>query len=220
MNAERPDKCWKLIGVFGDASCPDLVTYAHCRHCPRYSEAGRRLFDRAIPPEFSKEWTRLIAAAKETGQADLISVLVFRLCGEWLALRTNCFRKATDAQTIHSVPLKSGRIFLGLVNIDGELLPCFSAAEAVNLPESAATAGENVKSRLFVVVRDGERFVFPVEEAMGVRRIPTASVQPPPDTVTHAGAPIVNGVFDLAEIRVGLLDDVQLFQAFERALTS
>ena len=220
MNAERPDKCWKLIGVFGDASCPDLATYVHCRHCPRYSEAGRRLFDRAIPPEFSVEWTRLIAAAKETGQADLVSVLVFRLRGEWLALKTNCFRKATDIKPIHSVPLKSGRVFLGLVNIDGELLPCMSAAEAINLPEAAADPGEPGHGRLFVVVRDGERFVFPVDEALGVRRVPAATVKPPPDTVAHAAAPIVAGVFELAGLGIGLLDDANLFQAFERALTS
>ena len=134
MSAERPEKCWRIIGVFGDASCPDLAAHAHCRHCPRYSEAGNRLFDRAIPPEFSAEWTRVIAAAKETGLADPVSVLIFRLRGEWFALKTTCFRKAADARPIHTVPLKSGRVFLGLVNIDGELLPCMSAAEAVNLP--------------------------------------------------------------------------------------
>ena len=220
MSVERPEKCWKLIGVFGNASCPDLAAHAHCRHCPRYSEAGRRLFDRAIPPEFRAEWTRLIAAAKETGLSDPVSVLIFRLRGEWLALKTSCFRKAADAQPVHTVPLKSGRVFLGLVNIDGELLPCVSAADAINLPEPGAGRGESASPRLFVVARGGERFVFPVDEALGVRQIPAASVRPPPDTAAHAAAPVVGGVFEFSGLGVGLLDDARLFQEFDRALSS
>ncbi len=220
MSAERPEKCWRIIGVFGDASCPDLAAHAHCRHCPRYSEAGNRLFDRAIPPEFSAEWTRVIAAAKETGLADPVSVLIFRLRGEWFALKTICFRKAADARPIHTVPLKSGRVFLGLVNIDGELLPCMSAAEAVNLPAASAGDGAPGRSRLFVVTRGSERFVFPVDEALGVRQVAGASVKPPPDTIAHAAAPVVRGVFEFSGLGIGLLDEDRLFQEFDRALSS
>ena len=45
----RLDDCWNRIGVFGQRSCPELLSCVHCRNCSVYSAAGHSLFER-LPP--------------------------------------------------------------------------------------------------------------------------------------------------------------------------
>jgi chemotaxis-related protein WspD len=55
--------CWNQIGIAGDRSCPELLTFTHCRNCPVYSVEGRRLLERNIPDGYVQEWTTLLATA-------------------------------------------------------------------------------------------------------------------------------------------------------------
>ena len=48
------DDCWNRIGIRGDQSCPKLPEYVHCRNCPVYASAARRLLDR-LPPQVELE---------------------------------------------------------------------------------------------------------------------------------------------------------------------
>ncbi len=213
--------CWKTIGVVGDRSCPRLAEAGHCRNCPEYARAGRRLFDRAIPPGLREAWAQALAGAKESDIPGAVSVVAFRIGEEFLALKTGVFVKALEPRTVHRVPFRTHRIFLGIVNIDGALLPCLSVAEilGVSAPGPRVTPADSRRyRRLMVVGRDGARCAFPVDDVLGVSRVPPNRFVNPPPTVSRSAAALTAKVFPLGDWSVGLLDDVKLFEAFKESL--
>jgi chemotaxis-related protein WspD len=87
---EARNDCWNQIGVAGDGTCPELEKVIHCRNCPVYSAGGRHLPEREPPEDYLREWTRALAEEKDEDKAaDTLSVLIFRLGQEWLALPTH-----------------------------------------------------------------------------------------------------------------------------------
>ncbi len=112
---EQVNDCWNQIGVTGDGSCPELARFVHCRNCPTYSSAGARLLNRRIPPEYRQEWTRHVSRAKapvlpgrltrldaQSRTAGRLSVLIFRLGTEWLALPTQALQEVAAFATNQS----------------------------------------------------------------------------------------------------------------------
>lgn len=214
--------CWKKVGVAGDGSCPRLAEFGHCRNCPEYARAGRSLFDRDIPAGFREEWAAALAGAKETEIPGAISVVVFRLHDEFLALKTDVFIRALEPRPIHRVPFRTNRVLMGIVNVDGVLLPCLSVAEIVGLPVRApegSAAAESRCRRLMVVGRGGARCVFPADEVLGVCRVAPTQLRKPPPTVSKSATALTDKVFPLDARTVGLLDDSKLFDIFQGSLT-
>lgn len=211
--------CWKETGTFGDRSCPELAKVAHCRNCPVYSAAGRRLLDREFPEGYRQEWTERLAGGKETGTVESISVIVFRLREELLALKTVFFQQAADAVEPHSIPLRSGEVFKGVVNVNGELLLCVDLASLLGItgPEGGAE-GRKIYRRLVVVSRDSQRFAFPADEVFGVHRFPPALLQELPATVSRSIRALTAGILPWQEKTVGLLEEEKLFAALGRSL--
>jgi chemotaxis-related protein WspD len=220
MNPSPPEEaCWKRIGTFGDRSCPELAGLAHCRNCPVYSAAGRRLLDRPFPEGYRQEWMERLAGRKETGTVETLSVIVFRLREELLALKTVFFQQAAEAVTPHSIPLRSGEVFKGVVNVNGELLLCVDLASLLGVTGGAEqAAGRKVYRRLIVVMRDSQRFAFPADEVFGVHRFPLARVQELPATVSRSIRALTAGILTWRERTVGLLEEEKLFAALARSL--
>ncbi len=214
--------CWKKTGVAGDGSCPRLAEFGHCRNCPEYARAGRSLFDRDIPAGFREEWSEMLSGVKETETPGAISVVVFRLNDEFLALKTEVFVKALETRAIHRVPFRTNRVFQGIVNVDGVLLSCLSVAEIMGIPaggrEDSAVDRPRYR-RLMVVSRAGVRCVFPVDEVLGVCRVLPAQLQKPPQTVSKSATSLTVQVFSMNARTVGLLDDSKLFETFQGSLT-
>jgi chemotaxis-related protein WspD len=213
--------CWKEIGVSGDFSCERLTEIVHCRNCQEYNKAGRQLLDREIPEGFLDEWTRNLADKKETEPGESVSVIVFRIGREWLALRTVCLQETVSVRPIHDIPSRSNRIFKGIVNVNGELLLCMSAAEVLENGAEGRLAYSRGKAyeRMLVVRLDGERYVFPVDEVLGVYRVPVADFSEPPATVAKSPDTSVKGIFNLKEKRIGLLEEDSFHNALKRGLT-
>ncbi|WZB76062.1 hypothetical protein WJ972_09265 [Achromobacter insuavis] len=46
------DDCWNRIGSRGDKRCERLPEYVHCRNCPVYAGAAKRILDR-LPPQIA-----------------------------------------------------------------------------------------------------------------------------------------------------------------------
>jgi len=211
--------CWKEKGIFGDGSCRELAHLIHCRRCPVYANAGRQHLDQELPPGYLEERTSVMAQPKETAGLGSLSVLVFRVFGERFAVKTVFFQEAAELSPVHTLPLKVNRVFRGLANINGELLLCLSIADLLELTtEAESDAQPVVYERMLVVGQEGQRFVFPVQQILGVHRIAPEDLDEVPATLSRSARSLTKGIFLLNGRHVGLLDEERLFPAMTRSL--
>jgi chemotaxis-related protein WspD len=211
--------CWNTIGVRGDASCKELVQHVHCRNCPVYSKAAAHLLDREPPSDYIAHWTEQARQAKGTAEQDAISILIFRVRSETLALPTRALTEIASLRPIHSIPHRRGGAVVGLANIRGELLVCVSLQELLKVqtpPDSEKSA--NAAARLLVVQRDGMRAVCPVDQVHGIERILERDLGPVPATVKGADATYTRALVTWRTQSVGLLDEQALFQGVNRSV--
>ncbi len=213
--------CWDKIGVNGNGSCLELEKYIHCRNCPVYASAGLQLLNRPLPAEYRREWAEHFALPKRASVAGKISMVVFRVGFEWLALPASAFHEIAEHRPIHSLPHRRQRIVLGLANIRGELLICVSLSRLLDLERSAARERRalTLYDRLAVAKWDGNRFVFPVDEVYGVHRLHAEDLKEPPATVAKFSASLTRGIFEWQGKTAGLLDVETLFSTLNRNLS-
>lgn len=211
--------CWNTIGVEGNATCRELPKFIHCRNCPVYSAAGLQLLDRPLPMEYRREWTEHFAREKKLSAPARISVVVFRIGQEWLALPTPAFQEVAERRTIHTIPHRQRGVVLGLVNIRGELLICASLGRLLGSDSDAASGQTRpVFDRLLVANCDGSRLAFPVDEVHGVLRFQQDQLKEPPATVARSTLTYTRGILSWHDRTVGLLDADRLFAALNRRL--
>src|SRR3989304_6207231 len=100
------DDCWNRIGVWGNEKprCPKLEQVVHCANCTIYSNAGRLLLDRGADLEYLENWSAQLKKVVSRTEHNTMSVLVFRIANEWLALSTRLFREVGAVSVIHRVP--------------------------------------------------------------------------------------------------------------------
>jgi chemotaxis-related protein WspD len=208
------DDCWNRIGVRGDRSCPELTRVVHCHNCPVFAAAGRRFLDAPSPDNYLDEWSERLAAPPEKPPADLLSVLVFRLGEEWLALPVQVLAEVAALRPVHRVPQRGG-LLAGLVNIRGELHLCARFDQLLGIEVEQAEAG---RGRLLVTRRGAEAWVFAVNEVDQVYRLPASILSSVPATLGRAAAHLTRGVFAWQDHSVGLLDDARLFQTLRTRL--
>jgi chemotaxis-related protein WspD len=206
--------CWRVIGVQGDHSCPELITHVHCRNCPVFTRAGRALLERAAPAGYREDWTGLLAQVKPRA-ADERSVLVFRLAHEWLAVDTAVCAEVADWRPPHRIAHRPARLLAGLVNIRGELSLCVSLHGLLGLEPDAR--GE--QRRLVVVAHEGASWVFGADEVAGVVRFHEGEVENLPMSNAEGQKTLTRRVFRwrpgpaVAERRVGWIAGEALFAA-------
>lgn len=219
MSIERTD-CWNHIGVSGDGTCPELVKVVHCHNCPVYTAGGRSLLEREPPVEYLHEWTQALAEEKdEDSAAETLSVLIFRLGREWLAMPTRVCQEMAEMRPIHTLPHRSGSVLLGLVNIRGVIRLCISLNELLGLELAAditPTTHYNAQSCLVVIARESEHWAMLVDEIYGIQRFPLSAILDAPVTVAKAMPRLTKGVIDWQDKGVGYLDDELLFLALRK----
>jgi chemotaxis-related protein WspD len=216
--------CWNRIGVQGDRSCPELARVLHCHNCPVFAAAGRRFLDTPSPDGYLDEWTERLARPLEEAATDLQSVLLFRLGDEWLALPVDVLVEVTTPRPVHRVPHRGG-LLAGLVNVRGELYLCVRLDRLLGIhrkeeggrPKEESANGRpadpSLGSRLLLVRREADRWVFPVDEVAQVYRFPAAALTRAPATVARASSRLTRGVLAWKGRSVGCLDEGWLFQA-------
>lgn len=210
--------CWHEIGVWGDCSCPQLQPYIHCHNCPVYSTAGRQLLEREALAGYLNEQTHLLTQQKEEQVVGTVSVGIFRLGAEWLALPASVFQEVTELSPIHTLPHRTNKILLGLVNIRGEIQICVSLKELLGLDtllENQASSSI-IYRRMVVAKKDDSLWVFPVDEIFGVHRINPDDFQNVPATISKATGTYTKAIIHWQDKAVNYLDEELLFYTLNR----
>jgi chemotaxis-related protein WspD len=212
--------CWREIGVQGNASCPELPRFVHCRNCPVFSKAGVQVLDRPLLPEYRRAWTEHFAHERKSAVPAKTSALLFRINAEWLALPAQVFQEVAERRPVHSLPHRRQGFVLGLVNVRGELLLCVSLGHVLGLDRIPRRETlRTTYDRLLVAKWDADRFVFPVDEVRGLHRFETLELQEPPATLAKSNLSHTRGVLSWQGRTVGLLDAELLFSSLNRSLT-
>ena len=204
--------CWNRIGVRGDGSCPELAVHAHCRNCPVTANAGARLLDRPPAPGERRAWAAASAVVRSEKAATDAAAFVFRLGAEWLALPAGWVQEAAAPRAIHAIPHRRGGTLAGLVNLNGELIPCVALGRLLGV-EAAAPGTAPAARRLLLAGRGVARLAFEADEVHGVLRYIAAEARPAPSRPAHVRALLRHG-----EHPVGLLDPDTLWPALERGI--
>jgi chemotaxis-related protein WspD len=214
--------CWNQIGVRGDRSCPELAQVIHCHNCPVFTAAGRQFLNAPAPPGYLEEWAQRLAAPIEAAAADWQCVVVFRISEEWLALPVQVVVEVTDPRPVHRIPQR-GAPLAGLVNIRGELHLCLRLDELLGITArngspgrhgaDPASAAPDPSARLVVVRRQGEGWVFPVDEVDQVHRFSRDELTKVPATLARSANRLARGIIVRQGRFIGCLDDARLFQA-------
>lgn len=201
--------CWNRIGTSGDRSCPELERHVHCRNCPVYESGARAFFDRPAPPGYLDEWARALDAGLERGDEADISVLVFRLGSEWLALPTAAVVEVTEPRPVHRIPHRSNAVLAGMVNLRGRLQLQVSLHGLLgSAPGEAGGA-----ARLVVAGEGGSAWAFACDEVAGVRRVSRTRLSPVPATLADPAHAFSQAVIAWGDRSVGLLDERRVFAA-------
>lgn len=230
MTAPRPDDaammpppvvddCWNRIGVRGDASCPELKRHVHCRNCPTYSAAASALLQRELPTGYRADWAGHYARCQEHEDPGTESVMIFRVGTEWLALPTSVFQEVAEQGAIHSLPHRRSGLVLGLTNVRGELLICFSLAKLLGGDEATQQTREKSgddRRRLLVVQCEGRRAAFPADEVHGIHRYHPQILQEVPATVAKTAARYTMAMLPWQGTTVGRLDEEVIFHTLDR----
>ncbi|MCO6417948.1 chemotaxis protein CheW [Siccirubricoccus sp. KC 17139] len=225
------DPCWQTVGLGGDASCPQLPAHGHCHNCPKHAAAASVLLNRPAPAGYLEEWTGHVARrgafsglSAEAGAgaegAAALSVVIFRLGTEWLALPSRLLEEVTEMRRVHSLPRRRSNVVLGVVNIHGGLLICVSLAILLGLAPGPPPTDRRaeLQRRMLVIGRDSGRFVFPAEEVHGIQRVPADSLRPAPATVARAASSYTRHVLPWQGRSVGHLDAELLLDGLNRSI--
>ena len=213
---ESPDDCWNKIGVNGDNTCPELARFVHCRNCPVFGSAARYFFHRAAPDGYLQEWGGLLAQPTGHASVDQAGMLVFRLGIEWLALALTVAVEVTSLRPVHRVPHRTNAVFLGLINLRGQLHPCISLHGLLQVDAIDPTTNPPIAPRLILIRKDGETWAFAADEVAGVQHLAQPDLQNVPSTLSNPAGSFSRAVFAWGYRSVNVLDEPRLFVALRR----
>jgi len=226
------DDCWRRIGVAGDRSCAALLEHVHCRNCPVYADAAQRRLQRPVDPEYRAAWARELARPHPPQAALDAAALVLRVGAEWLAAPMEMVAAVAPLAKPHRLPHRGGGGLLGIVNVDGRLLPAVSLAALLGIDGAGsdggieraapAPAGRHAFARLLVLACGGQSYALPVDEVHGVLRYAAAALRVPAATLQRTPSALLAGVIDAeaagAASGIGLLDGALLERRLREVL--
>ena len=218
------ESCWNSIGVWGNVGssgrCPRLAEMIHCHNCPVFIDAGGNLLDCGLPPGYMEEWTEIIAKEKDLRAAANIPIVIFRIAGETLALRSEICREIVNIRKIHKIPHRSNEVMLGVANIRGELQLCFSIKALIGDADPGKTDNQvETDAKMLVIQKNGKCWVFPVDQVIGVLRCDDDETQNIPVTVSKAAGTFTRKVLLHEGREIGLLDDELLLYALQSKIS-
>ncbi|TAE60072.1 MAG: chemotaxis protein CheW [Nostocales cyanobacterium] len=225
--------CWNKIGVIGDRSCSELKTVIHCYECPVYAAVGDSLLEREPSAEYLENWINILEETSASPDiydsneailrtSEAISIMIFRLGNEKLALPVRMLQEVTHPCVIQPLPHRSNELFLGLVNIRGETLLCASLAHLLHIQtqdivhkkpnqETNSTVKPINPKRMIVAGHKEDKWVFPVDEVHGIFRFHLHELQDAPVVITKSEEGYTKGIVYWEGEKVNYLDADLLF---------
>jgi chemotaxis-related protein WspD len=187
-------------------------------------EARKNLLNRVAPDDYLTEWEERVASPTAAPALDQFSVLVFEVAGLWLAADIELLVEITEPRPIHRVPHRTNPIFLGVVNIRGQLRLCASLTGLMKVQEGGHKGGKAEKKghvfpRLVMLADSRGPWVFPVDEVVGVLRFVPEDVSEAPVTVARAHNAMTKGVIRWEGRQLDYIDAKLLFTALHRSLS-
>ncbi len=208
-------ECWNRIGISGDRSCPELQTHIHCRNCPVFAAAAVGFFDRSAPDGYLAEWADFLATPLQPTDSRDISLLIFRLNGEWLAFRTVIVVEVTSPRPLHRVPHRSNDKLAGLVALRGQLQLQVSLHGLLGIDPDDAGISASATPRLVVIKREAFTWAFLADEVRGVGRFSKNYLTSVPSTLANPATSFSQSVLSWRGQSVGVLDDQRVFAALK-----
>lgn len=217
------DDCWNRIGVWGNEKprCQELDHVIHCVNCKIYSGAGRLLLDRQADENYIINWSEQIEKKKTKRHGNAVSVVVFRIANEWLALNARLFQEVVEMRVVHRVPHSKSTILRGLINIRGELQLCVSLGQLLGIENRVRNSADfqgGMDARMVVVANGEDRYVFPVSEVQGIYRYAPGELQSVPTTAEQSTSNYLCGMLSMDGRHIGCVDEVLVFSALTRIL--
>lgn len=186
---------------------------------------AERLLNRQADKSYVSMWQELLKRIKTPPSQTLeSSLLLFRLGVEWLGIPTKMVEEVIDLRTIHTVPSTRSKIFLGVVNVRGQLRLCVALHRLLDIQ---STAEEKVPEihikglarryrRMLAIRRGVEVWVFPVDEIYGVVTCDFDNLDNIPVTVAKSTSNYLLGIFAWKDHSIGILDGELLFESLRR----
>jgi len=180
------------------------------------------LFERIPSQEYVKEWTETLMQESSSEEVkSTLSVLVFNLGVELLAIRTIYIKEVARRRNVHRIPHRSGEILQGLVNLNGELQLCIALHRLLGIETSLAPVVKKDprhQERMIAIAKEGDLWVFHVDGIEGIFNWNVAEIENVPVTVTKSTANYIRGIMKMGGKIVGLIDDELLFPSLKRSL--
>jgi chemotaxis-related protein WspD len=188
---------------------------------PTEVKSANSLLDRTPPSSLVDEWTARIAAPKHPSDAgETLALVVFRCTNQWFALAAHVFDRIYSSRPVRPVPFRTGDIFRGLVNVDGELSLCVSLAVILGLSDGAEPRSRvSQRTRLCLIRYQRERVAFEVDELLGHRKIPRVSFAAAPENLSATPGTHTESFCTLENKLIALLDTERLSASLRRALS-
>jgi chemotaxis-related protein WspD len=166
------------------------------------------LFDRPPPDGLIEERTLEVARVESRETDDLESALLFRLGAEWLLLDAINIVEVAEPRVIRRIPRRTDSVFLGIVNIRGELRLAFDLRQMLGI---AALEGSPKSLSRFVVIHwERQTWVFPADEVSAVIRHGRARETGAPSTLERWKSALVRTVVDWEGKKAGKIDPGEL----------
>jgi len=184
--------------------------------------SANELFQRSPPEPYMQEWMELLREEKaDPKEVQEINLLLFRIKQDWLALTTNVFSQVCEEKAVHLIPHKLSPILMGFVNVGGQIRVCIALDKLLEIKGSGTElerTNQIIYNRFIVIEKEGEHWVFPVDEVFGIFRCAKNQIENVPVNLAKSSTNYLKGVIEWEEKSVGYLDDELLFYSLRRSV--
>lgn len=180
--------------------------------------SANTLFDREPDISYLEEWAKLLAKPLEKVEdAKETSMVVFRLSNEWFSLPTLLFSEISIPHLINPIPCQKDSLVLGIVNLRGQLLVCFSMHKLLGIKEEKTNKLKHYKidfhyPRLGAISDENMFLTFPIDEVDGIYSIDLSQMSNIPITIANSQENYLKGAIKWNEKKIYIINEEILFQ--------